>query len=69
MDEMERLKVMVSHWIEHGREHAKTYEEWAERFKDVEGGRYYRALRLAAEKLYESVECLDSILRESEALQ
>ncbi len=63
MDEMERLKVMVSHWIEHGREHAKTYEEWAERFKDVEGGRYYRALRLAAEKLYESVECLDSILR------
>lgn len=31
MDELERLKVMLEHWLEHNREHAKTYKEWAEK--------------------------------------
>lgn len=64
MDEIEKLKVMVNHWIEHGKEHARNYEEWAEKFKEINEGRYYRALMLAAEKLYESVESLNSILKD-----
>lgn len=31
MDDLERLKVMLEHWLEHNREHARTYKEWAER--------------------------------------
>lgn len=31
MDDLERLKVMLEHWLEHNREHVQTYKEWAER--------------------------------------
>lgn len=31
---MERLKVLLAHWIEHNEEHAKEFMEWAERAKE-----------------------------------
>lgn len=31
MEELERLKIMLEHWLEHNREHAQTYKEWAEK--------------------------------------
>ena len=33
MKDMERLKRLLEHWAEHNIEHAKTYNEWAERAK------------------------------------
>lgn len=29
MTEMEKLKHLLGHWIEHNEAHVKTYEEWA----------------------------------------
>jgi len=31
---MEKLKHLLSHWIEHSEEHTKKYNEWAEKIKD-----------------------------------
>ncbi|MCX7770701.1 MAG: hypothetical protein N2202_06420 [Proteobacteria bacterium] len=28
MNDLEKLKVLLPHFIEHGLEHVKTYEEW-----------------------------------------
>ncbi len=29
MDDLEKLKMLLPHWMEHNDEHAKTYEAWA----------------------------------------
>ena len=34
--EVEKLKVLVEHWIEHNEEHINKYKEWVEKLK---GGR------------------------------
>ncbi len=31
MDDLEKLKRLLPHWMEHNDEHAKTYQEWAEK--------------------------------------
>jgi hypothetical protein len=31
MDEIEKLRVLLPHWIEHNGEHAGEFREWAER--------------------------------------
>lgn len=31
MSDLERLKILIVHWIEHNREHAQTYKEWADK--------------------------------------
>lgn len=31
MNEFEKLKMLLSHWMEHNIEHAETYREWAEK--------------------------------------
>ncbi len=29
MDDLEKLKKLLPHWIEHNDEHARTYRDWA----------------------------------------
>lgn len=31
MDELDKLKVLLEHWIEHNIEHAREYKRWAEK--------------------------------------
>jgi rubrerythrin len=31
MDEMDKLKHLLEHWIEHNEEHEKTYRDWADK--------------------------------------
>jgi rubrerythrin len=31
MTDLEKLKKLLEHWMEHNVEHAKTYTEWAEK--------------------------------------
>jgi hypothetical protein len=31
MDDLEKLRVLIPHWIEHNGEHAGEYREWASR--------------------------------------
>jgi len=65
MDDLEKLKHLSGHWIEHAREHAIVYEEWAEKIQHHDGGaEIASALTKAAKKLYESVECLMALPHE-----
>ena len=57
MNDLEKLKHLIGHWIEHEREHARAYEEWARKIQHLDGGTEIAfALVEAAKKLYESVE-------------
>jgi hypothetical protein len=35
MDELEKLKILLPHWMEHNDEHAKTYKFWAEKMSSL----------------------------------
>lgn len=35
MDDIEKLKRLLHHWVEHNQEHSRTYREWAERVKGL----------------------------------
>ncbi len=65
MDDLEKLRYLIKHWIEHGRDHANDYEKWAKKIQHLDGGaEIASALRDAAKKLYESIGCLMSLLHE-----
>lgn len=34
-DEMAKLGILLDHWIEHNREHAQEFTEWADRAKGL----------------------------------
>ncbi|WP_456434146.1 hypothetical protein [Thermosulfuriphilus sp.] len=60
MDDRERLKVLIPHWIEHNEEHAREFEAWAEKAAEAasdlkEAAKLIfaanEALKRAAEKL------------------
>ena len=33
--EMEKLKILLDHWIEHNKEHGDEFREWAEKARDL----------------------------------
>ena len=35
MNEMEKLRVLIPHWIEHNQEHADEFRRWAENAGDA----------------------------------
>ena len=35
MDEIEKSKILLNHWIEHNETHIKSYKEWAEKLKEM----------------------------------
>jgi len=37
MDDLQKLRVLIPHWIEHNGEHAGEFREWAGRAADVSG--------------------------------
>ena len=55
MDELEKLKILLPHWMEHHDEHAKTYKDWAEKMSS-----------LGKKELSEA---LEAIYRESQKLR
>ena len=48
MDEIEKLRVLLLHWIEHNGEHAYEFRRYAPR-AGVAGGKLLEAARLLAE--------------------
>lgn len=34
-DDMTKLEILLEHWIEHNREHAEEFMEWAEKAKGL----------------------------------
>ena len=35
MDDLDKLKILLPHWMEHNDEHAKTYKDWAEKMSSL----------------------------------
>ena len=35
MDDLEKLKTLLPHWMKHNDEHAKTYKDWAEKMSSL----------------------------------
>lgn len=61
MDDAEKLKVLLPHWIEHNVEHATEFREWAARAGAVEGD-----LLKAAGKLLDANAALSDALERLE---
>ncbi|MBT9163849.1 MAG: hypothetical protein DDT24_00769 [Chloroflexi bacterium] len=34
MDDRKRLQILLDHWMEHNRDHAEEFQEWARRARD-----------------------------------
>lgn len=51
MNEIEKLRVLVPHWIEHNAEHAHEFRIWAERAKKAGQDRLAALIESAAQKM------------------
>ncbi len=45
MDELEKLKRLLQHWMEHNNEHAQTYRDWAEKVSLLDNPELIEVLR------------------------
>lgn len=49
MTDMEKLKKLLEHWVEHNEDHVKTYLEWAEKTETSGNKELYNILKEIAE--------------------
>ncbi len=62
MNEIEKVKYLTDHWIEHTEEHAEELLRWAEIVENIEeGNEIAKVLRKASEKFKEAIEILKKI--------
>ncbi len=61
MNEKEKLKKLLVHWLEHNNEHAATYRVWAQKMAEEGDGELSRLLM----KLGDEVSMLNAILEEA----
>lgn len=64
MTELEKLKHLLEHWIEHNEAHVKTYNEWAIRL-----GEFAKAEKAEPLKIKELSAILEQIAEESKKLE
>lgn len=62
MDEMDKLRHLIGHWVEHNVEHANTYNEWAARAEAAGRPKAAGTLRRIASE----TERLNALFREAE---
>lgn len=58
MDEMEKLSILLFHWIEHTKEHAEEYLNWAKRLEELGYTEIARELKDSSQILMASEERL-----------
>lgn len=64
MNDVEKLKHLISHWLEHNAAHAGTYREWAEKMK----GASRKDLAELLERIASETEKMDEMFREARVL-
>ena len=62
-DEMTKLEILLDHWIEHNREHAKEFTEWAEKAKGLGHTAVHDEMRQAVEQINKANESLLAALK------
>ena len=60
--DMEKLQIMIEHWIEHNEEHAGEFGKWAERAKFAGNEPVHDDILRAIEKLRDANEQLRAAL-------
>ena len=60
--DMEKLQILIKHWIEHNEEHAGEFKEWAERAKSFGNTAVHDDILNAIEKLRDADEHLRKAL-------
>jgi len=61
MDEIEKLKRLLPHWMEHNDDHAESYRKWAERI----GSSGNEELSGILDKLYHETRKLNELLEKA----
>jgi hypothetical protein len=46
VDELEKLKILLHHWMEHNNEHAEAYRDWARKASSIGNNELSRILDL-----------------------
>ena len=60
--DMEKLQILINHWIEHNEEHAGEFEKWAGRAKSAGSVAVHDHIADAVKKLLEANEHLRKAL-------
>jgi thioredoxin 1 len=64
IDERERLKVLLTSWIEHNKEHGEKFRKWVEKAKNAEDEPIYNSVLQAAGEMEEANARLSQLLIE-----
>ena len=51
MNDMQKLKVLLAHWVEHNREHADAFRQWAQRAEEYGSEEVASTLQTAAQEM------------------
>jgi len=63
-DEKGRLKVLLTSWTEHNKQHSQKFRKWTEKVKNVEGNPIYKSILRATQEVEEATERLSQLLVE-----
>jgi thioredoxin 1 len=65
-DETGRLQVLLTSWVEDNKKHAKKFDKWVEKAKNLEGNPTYNSALQAAQEMEKASEQLSQVLTKSE---
>ena len=63
-DERGRLKVLLTSWAEHNKQHGEKFSKWMEKAKNVEGDPIYNSIIQAAQEMEKANKRLSQLLTE-----
>jgi len=63
-DERGKLKVLLTSWTEHNKEHSKKFSKWTEKARNVENDPVYNSILRAAQEMEKANERLSQLLIE-----
>jgi thioredoxin-like negative regulator of GroEL len=63
-DEMGRLQVLLTSWVEDNKKHAEKFSKWVEKAKNLEGNPIYNSALQAAQEMEKANEQLSQVSRQ-----
>jgi thioredoxin 1 len=61
-DEMGRLKVLLTSWVEDNKKHSQKFKKWVEKYNNLEGNPIYGSASQAAQELEKANQQLSQVL-------
>ena len=63
-NEMDKLRILLSHWIEHNKEHSDEFKRWGDKARNMGKSLVQRDILDAAQYMEKSSESLKRALKE-----